>query len=311
VNRFRAWYQVQPAALRALLTINAILYVLWQVLLVHIGPVNAFFFRHLALNPDLPAILLEPWQLITYNFLHLGIGFWGLVHIGFNMLWLYWIGKEYEELHGAHRLMSAYFIGGVGGGLLTVLLHALFPEFGPFGGTVFGASASVLGIMTTVAILYPFKSIGLIFIGTIRLIHIVIGFLVLDLILMAGRNTSVSAHLGGVLFGLLLAKAEGNGVDLSSWARVFFSVSRSERTGYAKKDESIFQRIEAWLSFRDGKKKEETRSAKIYPFTSSSSTTETDASESEMDRILDKISEVGYDALTEKEKRILYEASRK
>ena len=311
MNRFRAWYQVQPAALRVLLTINVVIYVLWQVILVQINPVAGFVWGHLALNPSLPGILFEPWQLITYNFLHLRTGLWGLVHIGFNMLWLYWIGKEYEELHGRHRLLSAYLIGGFGGGLLTVLLYAVFPDVGLFGGIVHGASASVLGVMTTVAILYPYKSIGLIFIGSVRLIYVVVGFLVLDVLFMAGSNTSVSAHLGGVLFGLLLAKAEGNGVDLSSWARVFFRSSRRDRTHYSKRDESIFQRIEGWLSSRNGGKQTETRQATIHPFRSSSPDPDDDTSESEIDRILDKISEAGYEALTEKEKRTLYEASRK
>src|SRR5690606_998413 len=110
------------------LTINVVLYVLWQfVLLIQVESVYVFVRTHLTLHPALPGLLFEPWQLLTYSFLHLEAGFGGFLHILFNMLWLFWIGKEYEELHGPHRLLSAYVLGAVGGALLTVLLHNLFP----------------------------------------------------------------------------------------------------------------------------------------------------------------------------------------
>lgn len=315
MNQFQAWYRMQPRALRALLTINVVLYVLWIVLFRHIDATAVFVFNHLALNPGVPEILFEPWQLITYNFLHLEAGFWGFLHILFNMLWLVWIGREYEELHGPHRLTAIYLIGGIGGGLLSVILAGIAPDM--FGGIIHGASASVLGVLMTVAILYPYKSIALIFLGTIRLIYVVIGFLVLDLLFIQGSSTAVAAHLGGALFGFLFAKAEGNGIDLSSWAQIFFRERRSRRPSASVRrddDESFLSRLEGWLASRGEKseKASSSRKATISPLRSYSSSVETEtAAESEVDRILDKISEEGYDALTEEEKRILYEASKR
>ena len=329
MNRFQAWYRAQPRALRALLTINVVLYVVWQLVLVHIDTVSAFVWNHLALNPGFPGILFEPWQLITYNFLHLSPGLGGFLHILFNMLWLVWMGRDYEELYGPHRLLSAYVLGGLGGGLLTVLLHAALPSAGLFSGTVHGASASVLGVLTTVAVLNPEKSIALIFIGTVRLIWVVVAFLVLDLLFIAGSSTSISAHLGGAFAGFLLARAEGSGTDLSSWARVFFrdrqsrSASRtsSPRAAEVDPDAGFLARLERWLARRGGGKKPPKRKpsskAKITRLRPTRSydavggEAEESGLESEVDRILDKISEEGYDALTEEEKRILYEASRR
>jgi membrane associated rhomboid family serine protease len=307
---------VQPQALKALLTINVVIYVVWLLLFIHIDATNAFVWNHLALNPRLPGILFEPWQLLTYNFLHLQPGFWGLIHIGFNMLWLYWIGKEYEELHGPHRLMAAYIIGGLGGGILTVILHALLPGVGAFGGVVHGASASVLGVITTVAILYPYKSVALIFLGTVRLIYLVIGYLALNLLFLSGGGTSVSAHLGGALFGYLLARAESRGVDLSSWAQIFFQSRGRSRRRHApsprrEEGQGMFGRLSGWKS---SKESEETqRPTRIHTMRSPEANVE-DAngkSESEVDRILDKISESGYNSLSDEEKKILYEASRR
>ncbi len=316
MNRFQAWYRVQPKALKALLTINVVIYVFWLLILIHIDAAYVFVWSHLALNPGLPGILIEPWQLVTYNFLHLQPGFWGLIHIGFNMLWLYWIGKEYEELHGPHRLFAAYIIGGIGGGLLTVLLHALLPGVGAFGGVVHGASASVLGVITTVAILYPYKSVALIFIGTVRLIYLVVGYLALNLLFLSGGSTSVSAHLGGALFGFLLARAEGRGIDMSSWAKIFFQGSsrgRSRRppSPYRDKGTGMFGKLSKLKS--SGESDEPRGPARIRALQSAESHAEEEngRSESEVDRILDKISESGYNSLSEEEKRILYEASRR
>jgi hypothetical protein len=240
------------------------------------------------------------------------------------MLWLVWIGREYEEMHGPHRLVAVYLIAGIGGGLLTVILANIAP--GLFGADyVYGASASVIGLMTMVAVRYPYKSIALLFIGTVRLIYVVIAFLVLDLLFGWG-GTAIAAHFGGALFGFLMAKGEANGMDLSSWANIFFqdrssrkSARRSSRRAHTatstEEDASLLSRLESWLASRGGEEKggskKERRRASIYPLRSSGSTDEAVATESEIDRILDKISEEGYDALTEEEKRILYEASKR
>lgn len=309
MNRFQSWYSLQPVALRTLLTINVVLYLLWQVIFIHIDVVGAFVWQHLALNASIPGILFEPWQLITYSFLHLQPGFWGLLHILFNMLWLYWIGKEYEELHGPHRLFAAYVFGAIGGALLTLLLHELLPGVRAFGGLVHGASAAVLGVITTVAIRYPYKSIALFLFGVVRLIYVVIGFLALDILFMAGGSTSVSAHMGGALAGFLLAKAEMTGRDFSAWAQIFFRRGSRRRGGHRRREEeTTLQRLEGWLAGRGRRAEEPARTARVHPMPTAP---RADAPEEEVDRILDKISAQGYEALSDEEKRILYEASKK
>jgi len=300
VSRFQIWYRMQPPALRALLTINVVLYVLWILALAHIDSTRRLVWIYLALNPDWPAILTHPWQLLTYNFLHLQVGFWGFLHLLFNMLWLVWIGREYEELHGSHQLLALYVLSGIGGGLVTVLLHGLFPSVGAFGGLVHGASASVLGVLMAVAILYPFKSVALFFFGPIRLLYLVLIFLALDVLFLSGGRTAVGAHLGGALFGFLYAKAEQRGWELAGWARVFFRSHRRSRASVAAEPGRVLRRLGAWVEQRRGSTAEGEAVAK-----------HSRSLEEEVDRILDKISAHGYDSLTEEEKRILYEASRR
>lgn len=301
MNQFRVWYNAQPSTLRTLLTINVVLYVLWQFLRLS-SAIEGFVWNHLALNPALPGILLEPWQLVTYNFLHLSSGLGGLLHVGFNMLWLYWIGKEYEEMHGAERMLALYMIGGVAGGLLTVILHNLFPGAGMFSGPVHGASAAVVGLLLAVGILYPYKKVRLFLLGTWKLLHLVIGFLIIDfLFALTGSLSSVSAHWGGALGGLLFARAERGGIDVTSWAGLFVGGRRRKK----KKKEGWVDRLEQWLTGGPPTQAEEADGRPATPPRRKRG----HVAEEEIDRILDKISEQGYDALSEEEKRILREAS--
>lgn len=301
-----------------LLTINVVFYVLWFLLLHHFEGVNQFFSDYIALRSEPSTFLFRPWQLLTYNFIHLDTDLGGILHITFNMLWLVWIGRDYEELHGSHRLVAVYVIAGIGGGILSIALHGIFPGFASGEAAegvrviVHGASASVLGVMMTMAILHPYKSVGLLFLGTIRLLYIVLGFLVLDLLFMGG--TAIGAHWGGVLFGFLFAKAESSGVDLSSWASFFFR-NGSRGGGSSSEGEGILSRLENWLASKGETKEPQPKKSTTRERTWRKADVDVEvmesSSEDEVDRILDKISAEGYEALTPAEKKILYEASRK
>jgi membrane associated rhomboid family serine protease len=319
VSRLQTWYGALPRALRTLLTINVVIYVLWILLLSRIPVTFNFVYDHLALNPDLPDILFEPWQVLTYNFLHLGPGLGGFLHILFNLLWLYWIGREYEDLHGPKPIVALYIITGIGGGLVTVALHAAFPNAAFFDGPVHGASASVLGVMTAVAVTYPQKKIGLFLLGTFRLIYLVIAFLVIDFVFLGLGGTAVGAHLGGALFGFLFVKVEQRNIDLTSWTRIFFRERKQPRRArtVAVEHGSMLSRVEAWLASRGtGKERKSSSQKSGNPLVSKlrlvQPKEEVEPSlEHEVDRILDKISEQGFQALTEEERRVLDEASRR
>jgi len=102
-DRFRRWYRMLPPAMRVLLTVNTVLYVAWLIVRGIGGRAAAgFVIEYLTLIPAVPEALFRPWQLLTYAFLHVQPGLWGFIAFGFNMLWLYWLGREYEEFYGSH-----------------------------------------------------------------------------------------------------------------------------------------------------------------------------------------------------------------
>jgi len=147
------------------------------------------------------------------------------------------------------------------------------------------------------ATLFPNQGIALLFIGVIPLRWLAIGFLVLDVLLGIDGNVSLSAHWGGALTGFLVARLESRGRDLSAWAKIFFR-RRHRRKQRSGRSASFLDKFERSLAQK--------RAEKTYSIKKTASRVD----EREIDRILDKISAYGYDALTEEEKRILNEASR-
>ena len=302
MNDFRTWYYQQPPALRTIITINVVVWVAMQFL--HLWSAGlAFVQSHLALHPVFPDILLEPWQLVTYSFMHTG-----LLHIGVNMLLLFWVGREFEQMHGSQQFWTVYLTTAVGGGLICLLLSPIAPSIS--GGVVngrsipvLGASASVLGVLTTVAILYPYKQIRLLFFGVVPLLWVVVGFLAIDslLALRPGGNTAVAAHWGGALTGFLYAKSQQGELGVLSGTGSLFGggASRPSSPG-------LLARIKGWFGTTDAPRPSSPQrpngSSDGAPSRSSDHT-------EEVDRILDKISENGYESLSDEEKRILYEAS--
>lgn len=299
MNDFKRWYYQQPSALRTIITINVVVWVVMQLL--NAWPEGLQFVQaHFALHPTFPGILLEPWQLVTYSFMHAG-----LLHIGVNMLLLFWVGREFERMHGSEQFWKVYLITAVSGGILCLLLSPIFPSIagGMVGGRsipVLGASASVLGVLTTVAILYPHKQIRLLFFGIVPLLWVVVGFLIIDALqALSSSGTAVAAHWGGALTGYLYAKGQRGQLGLPGWLGSLFGGGRSRRSS-----PGLVARVRSW--FQPESQADTSPKGRVN---SDGSTNSAPERSEEVDRILDKISEQGYESLSDEEKRILYEAS--
>ncbi|NND73079.1 MAG: rhomboid family intramembrane serine protease [Rhodothermales bacterium] len=307
IQRFKLWYYTQPPALRAILTINVVLYVVWQLVFRHISGPALFVVDHLALHPAPGDIVYQPWQILTYSFLHISPGLNGFLHILFNMLWLVWVGRDFEFGDGSNRFLAVVLLSAIGGALLSVAASAVLGT----SPVIYGASGSVLGILAAVATYYPTRSIGMLFIGNIRLSYLVIGFLVLDLLFIGSSNTAVAAHFGGALTGFLFARGERSGMDLHTWAGVFFRSRKKQRTT-PREDMSAVQRLELWLERRSRKKDGHSATIHTLPVHERKEVREPKLQkEQDLDRLLDKINEFGFDSLTEEEKSFLDNESRK
>jgi rhomboid protease GluP len=145
----------------------------------------------------IPALVAEgeAWRLVSSVFLHSGV-----VHLGFNMLSLYFLGSFVEEAFGRSRFLALYLLSGVSGGLAYLY-------FGGFNAPAVGASGAIFGLLGGV-LGYALRR------GTFSwqnpLIRQLLILLALNLYLgFSIPNISNTAHLGGLAggfaFGWLVA----------------------------------------------------------------------------------------------------------
>jgi membrane associated rhomboid family serine protease len=138
-------------------------------------------------------VLMEPWTLLTYMFVHAS----GFGHIFFNMIAIFFFGPRVEARIGSRNFLYLYFISGLGGAILSLLLapHA----------AVIGASGAVFGILLAFARFWPRERIYLWAIIPVQARWLVIGLAVLSIFSGIGGGGSIAhfAHLGGFAGGWL------------------------------------------------------------------------------------------------------------
>jgi len=240
------------------------------------GILDSFSNEYLALPSYLPRLATRFWTPVTYMFMHHDI-----FHILFNMLWLFWMGKIFEEYLGNKRLINLYIMGGLAGALFYVLAYNIFPLFSESVtvATVIGASASVMAIVVATATLLPNYTIYLMFIGPVKLKWVAIFYVVIDFLSITGPNAGGEiAHLGGALLGFIYIKQIKGGSDWSNSVNNMFTPRPkvkvvSQNKSYQQQSTSIPR-------------------------------------QEEIDHILDKISHSGYESLNKHEKEVLFRASK-
>jgi len=179
-----------PPATRALLLANVGVFLLQMLA----GPLLLQWF---ALWP--PGTLFEPWQLLTYAFLHNGF-----MHILVNMFALFMFGTPIERYLGVRRFTLFYFVCVLTAGL-TQMSVALFEGTGS---PTIGASGAIFGLLLAFAMYFPRERIMLLFppIPLPAWAFVTIYGLVELFMGVRGIESSVAhfAHLGGMLGGAAL-----------------------------------------------------------------------------------------------------------
>ncbi len=143
--------------------------------------------RILGLTPAL--VPQQPWTLITAMFVHAN-----LTHIMFNMISLFFLGTFFLRLVGEADFLKVYFIGGLAGNFLYLLLGpAMIPGVGASGAifTIGGALAIMVPKMPVFVFPLPVP----VPLGGAMVFFLLIGFVI--------PGIAWQAHLGGFVFGML------------------------------------------------------------------------------------------------------------
>jgi hypothetical protein len=197
---------------------------------------------------------------------------------------------------GNQKVLALYFYGAIAGGISYLFMYNLIDFFiamkSPDGMGMLGASAGIYAIVVGAAVLLPDYKVHLFIIGDAKLKYIAIAVVFLSFLSTTGYNAGGNiAHLGGALLGAVFIKQLRKGNDFSKPLTKFFAL------------------LESLLAKKPKMKVVQTASAKSKSNTDEHLTA--NPNEELIDKILDKISESGYESLSKEEKQILFRASQK
>ena len=239
------------------------------------------FMDWLALPANINTLATRPWTLVTYMFLH-----FDFLHILFNLLWLYWMGQIFLLYFDKGKLIATYFLGGITGGLFYVLGYNYFGVFSDtlLNSRLLGASASVIAIVTALAMRAPNHSIQLMFIGAVKMKYIALFSVLLYVIGISSTNAGGNlAHLGGAFWGVIYVLQLRNGFDSAKGVTWFLNSIKRLFTPQPKVKISYRKPVND-LEYNKFKNLDQER----------------------MNEILEKISKSGYGSLSKEEKEVLF-----
>jgi membrane associated rhomboid family serine protease len=239
-----------------------------------------FIVNWFSLQPDFGLLLMRPWTIISYGFLHLGF-----FHILFNMLVLYYFGNLFNDFFNSKQFLAYLLLGIISGGLIYMLSYNYMPGLKTQSSLLVGASAGVMAIVVGISSHIPHYSLSFRFIGNIKLLYIAVVLVVLDIVqIPTGNAGGHLAHLGGSLLGFVMTRYMNQGTGLIAWF-----------TGTMTKKEKRPLKTVYKSAKRNTSPKNETKSEE----------------QARIDSILDKISKSGYETLTKEEKDYLFNAGKK
>jgi membrane associated rhomboid family serine protease len=247
--------------------------------------VGAFDFPNwIVLSSDPTVFVLKPWTFLSYAFFHDGF-----FHLFFNMMVLNFASSLFLTFFNPKQYLGLYILSAIFAGIMFILGFYLLHS----AGAIVGASAAIMAILVAVTTYTPLMNIRLMLIGNVKLWHITAVILILDLMQFRLENTGGHiSHLSGAVFGFVFIKLLQNGIDLSKIVTTVIDFF----TNLFNKPATPFKKVH-----KNYKKPAEKPVSKIVV---------KDKNQQQIDEILDKISQSGYDSLSKEEKEFLFQAGK-
>lgn len=239
----------------------------------------------IALSSNPADFLLKPWTFLSYAFFHDGF-----MHLFFNMIVLNFASSLFLTFFTPKQFFGLYLLSAIFAGIAFVSGYF----FLNLNASIVGASAAIMAILVAATTYHPLMNVRLMLIGNVKLWHITFVIVLLDLMQFRLENTGGHiSHLSGALFGFIYIKLLENGTDLS---KVVTAVLDFFTNLFRKSPSTPFKKVHKNYS---------------RPVEKSASRIVTkDKSQQQIDEILDKISQSGYDSLSKEEKEFLFKAGK-
>ena len=239
----------------------------------------------LAISSEPNVVYTKPWTLLTYAFFH-----FGFMHLFFNMMVLNFSSRLFLTFFTQKQYLGLYLLSAIFAGLCFVGTFYLLHQTS----FMVGASAAIMALLVATTTYQPLMEIRLLLIGNVKLWHITAVLLILDLLQIQVDNTGGHiAHLSGAFFGFIFIKFLQNRIDLSNIVSFLIDFFTNM---FNKKKSTPFKKVHVNPK-KPSTKKQSTIVVK-------------DKTQQQIDEILDKISQSGYDSLTTEEKEFLFKAGK-
>lgn len=273
-----------------LIFVNVVVFVLLSVvnLFAKLFQVNVpDLTAYIGVSSDVNIMITRIWTVLTYMFVH-----YDMWHILFNMLLLYWFGRIFLMYFTAKNLVAMYLLGGLAGSIFYLITFNTIPYFIAQGESyMIGASASVMAIIFASAFYNRNLEVGLLLIGRVKIIYVALFMFAIDFVAIGSGTSNLGghiSHIGGAAIGYLFAIRFLKGKDMTKG----FNFCLDKVVNLFKPKPKLrvtFNRSETDQEYNRRKYNEDER----------------------IDLILDKIKKSGYESLTDKEKKQLFDASNK
>lgn len=193
VHRVRPGDVPTPTATQAIIAVNVLAYLGEIASGSGFGNVSGTLYEKGALYGPLVSVNHDYWRLVTSGFLHASF-----IHIAFNMVFLWFIGRSLEPAIGSTRFVAAYVAALLCGSFGVLLLEP--------NSVAVGASGAIFGLLGTLIVEARRRGIDLWQSGLLQIALLNFAFTFL------GANIAIGAHLfgfaGGVLVGVVFDQAD-------------------------------------------------------------------------------------------------------
>jgi membrane associated rhomboid family serine protease len=293
---------------------NIVMYVL-QMMTAYFddGGLTSHVANWLQLDPAKTIYGGQVWRVLTYAFLH---SQYSLMHLAFNMLIFWFVGRELEQIYGSREFLCFYLTSAVMGGLLFLFFSLYFRDASP----ALGASGAVMATVILYACHFPHQLIH-VFWGTFAVpVWVLACFYVasdvypLLLQIQTGRSmdsVAHTAHLGGFAFGFLYYQNQWRVSPWISWIEDWIPQSRAKSSRPRPRPRPVIQFPDAKTSrtpARDSKLKVFHGEDDVQTATATVASPKLKLDE-QVDQILRKIKEHGESSLTDEERNVMNQAA--
>lgn len=239
----------------------------------------------IALSSEPSNFIIKPWTFLTYAFFHDGF-----LHLFFNMMVLNFSSTLFLNFFTPKQYLGLYVLSAIFSGIAFVTAY----YFLNFSSSMVGASAAIMAVLVAATTYYPLMNVRLLLIGNVKLWHITFVIILIDLMQFRLENSGGHiSHLSGAFFGFIFIKLLQNGIDLS---KIVSRVLDFFVNLFSKSPSTPFKAVH-----KNYRKPVEKSTSRIIT---------KDKAQQQIDEILDKISQSGYDSLTKEEKEFLFKVGK-